>query len=305
MAVTYGYFDSIDGDRTYNADQMSEYFEGLVGNGVYEDVGNALVVTAGEGMTVNVGTGRAIIQCKWLRNKTIQPVTISQSHVQFNRWTAVIVKLDAANRKMEIGTKDGTPGTTPAKPEITENELCLAWVYVASNVTSIQQSMITDARATSVCGWVTGLIEQVDTSTLFLQFQDACETYIHDMTLQFNEWLEGLTARLNVNTFISKFEKRLVTQNDYAQSIMLTMDGYTYEASDIILVYINGLLCTSGVDYTFTPAEGQNPAAVTIEENITGTEIKIIVLKSKIGFNTLVDSSNYDFVTENAQEIVV
>lgn len=305
MAVTYGYFDSIDGDRTYNADQMSEYFEGLVGNGVYEDVDNALVVTAGEGMTVNVGTGRAIIKCKWLRNKTIQPVTITQSHVQFNRWTAVIVKLDTANRKMEIETKDGTPGVTPAKPEITENELCLAWVYVANNVTSIQQSMITDARATSVCGWVTGLIEQVDTSTLFLQFQDACETYFRDMTLQYNEWLEGLTARLNVNTFISKFEKRLVTQNDYAQSIMLTMDGYTYDASDIILVYINGLLCTSGVDYTFTPAEGQNPAAVTIEENITGTEIKIIVLKSKIGFNTLVDSSNYDFVTENAQEIVV
>ena len=40
MAVTYGFFNAIqqnDGsyDRTYNADQMSTYFEGLVGDGVY------------------------------------------------------------------------------------------------------------------------------------------------------------------------------------------------------------------------------------------------------------------------------
>ena len=38
MAITYGFFNAIkqsDGtyDRTYNADQMSTYFEGLVSDG--------------------------------------------------------------------------------------------------------------------------------------------------------------------------------------------------------------------------------------------------------------------------------
>ena len=66
MAITYGYFNSVNGDRTYNADQMSEYFDGLVSNGVYESVGGALQVTAGSGMTVNVASGRGIINCKWL-----------------------------------------------------------------------------------------------------------------------------------------------------------------------------------------------------------------------------------------------
>ena len=34
MAVSYGFFNSISGDRSYNADQMSAYFEGLVLDGL-------------------------------------------------------------------------------------------------------------------------------------------------------------------------------------------------------------------------------------------------------------------------------
>lgn len=40
MAVTYGFFNSVNGDRKYNADQMSSYFDGLVTDGVYEKIGD-------------------------------------------------------------------------------------------------------------------------------------------------------------------------------------------------------------------------------------------------------------------------
>lgn len=66
MPVTYGFFNSVEGDRRYDADQMSNYFKGLISNGVYEGVGSALQVLAGTGMSVNVQTGRAIIDCKWI-----------------------------------------------------------------------------------------------------------------------------------------------------------------------------------------------------------------------------------------------
>ena len=68
MAITYGFFNSMGGDRTYNADQMSEYFSGLISDGVFENVGDALQVIPGDGMTAKVKTGRAIIKCKWLEN---------------------------------------------------------------------------------------------------------------------------------------------------------------------------------------------------------------------------------------------
>ena len=94
MAISYGFFNSINQDRTYNADQMSEYFDGLVSNGVYESVGSAMQVTAGEGLAVNVQSGRAIIDCKWIKNDAAQAITLTTAHVLLPRYTAIVIRLD-------------------------------------------------------------------------------------------------------------------------------------------------------------------------------------------------------------------
>lgn len=287
MAVTYGFFNSINGDRVYNADQMSQYFDGLITNGVYESVGGALQVLAGTGLSVNVQTGRAVINCKWIRNDAVLTLPITQAHSVLNRYTAVILRLDVSGRLVEITTKDGTPASTPTKPAMetssTVVELCLAYVYVAAGATSISQADITDTRPSSLCGWVTGLIQQVDTSQLFLQWQTAYQEYYDDMTAQFDAWFAALTQQLNVNTYVDKYEKRTVLQSGASNIIPMDMTGYTYDSDDIISVFINGLLGASGIDYTLDTS-GSTP---TIQPNATaaGTEVQIIVYKSRIGFN--------------------
>lgn len=287
MAVTYGFFNSISGDRVYNADQMSQYFDGLIKNGVYESVGGALQVLAGTGLAVNVQTGRAVINCKWIRNDAVLTLPITQAHSVLNRYTAVILRLDVSGRLVEITTKDGTPASTPTKPAMETSstivELCLAYVYVAAGATSISQADITDTRPSSLCGWVTGLIQQVDTSQLFLQWQTAYQEYYDDMTAQFDAWFESLTQQLNVNTYVDKYEKRTVLQSGASNIIPMDMTGYTYDSDDIISVFINGLLGASGIDYTLDTS-GSTP---TIQPNATaaGTEVQIIVYKSRIGFN--------------------
>ncbi|MGD7407461.1 hypothetical protein ACQCP7_25580, partial [Ralstonia pseudosolanacearum] len=60
MAITYGFFNSLNHDRRYDAGQISEYFDGLISDGVYESIGEALQVQAATGMNVNIQTGRAI-----------------------------------------------------------------------------------------------------------------------------------------------------------------------------------------------------------------------------------------------------
>lgn len=35
MAVKYGFFDSVNGDRKYSADDISNYFLKLISNGVF------------------------------------------------------------------------------------------------------------------------------------------------------------------------------------------------------------------------------------------------------------------------------
>ena len=154
MAITYGFFNAIkqsDGtyDRTYNADQMSTYFEGLVSDGVYESVDDAMQVLAGTGMQVQVGAGRAIIDSKWIKNTAAYPLIINAAHVTLNRYTAIIIRLDLSARTIVITTKDGENATTPVKPVITNSEtikeLCLAYVYVGRGVTAITQANIEDA----------------------------------------------------------------------------------------------------------------------------------------------------------------
>lgn len=287
MAITYGYFNSVDGDRKYNADQMSEYFDGLVSNGVYESVGGALQVIAGTNMSVNVQTGRGIINCKWINNNAVLPLTITQAHAMLDRYTAVVMKLDITNRLMTITTKDGTAASTPVKPTLQNDatgvELCLAWIYVDAGATTITQDKIEDARPSSDCGWVTGLIEQVDTSTLFLQYQTAYENYYAEMTEEFDNWFGTLTEELNVNTYIKCYKKEFTFSTTGSQAIPLDMTGYNYAFSDIINVYINGLLANAGTDYVFDSVN----LTITPTATASGTEVIIEVLKSKIGFAIL------------------
>lgn len=282
MAITYGYFNSVNGDRTYNADQMSEYFDGLVSDGVYESVDGALQVLAGSGMQVQVQSGRAIINCKWIKNDAAISLNITQAHPTLSRYTAVILRLNSTNRLIEITTKDGTPASIPTKPAMQNDgmiiEKCLAYVYVGAGATTITQANITDTRPdNTVCGWITGLIEQVDTSQLFLQWQTAYEEFYES----FQSWFETLTKQLQVNTYIYRYSKRFVIRSGTGNIIPLDMEGYTYEPSDIISVYINGLYGSENYDYTIDTS-GTVPE-VHPNASAYGTVIEIAVLKSKIG----------------------
>lgn len=316
MAISYGFFNSVNGDRTYNADQISEYFDGLVSNGVYESIGGALQVMAvsGGGMTVQVQTGRGLINCKWLNNNSVLTLQITAAHAVLNRYTAVVLRLDIVNRLMTITTKDGTPATNPVKPTMQNDasmvELCLAYIYVGAGVGSISQANITDMRGSNLCGWVTGLIQQVDTSTLFLQYQTAYENMLstmenwqEQMQTDFTEWLDSLTEELNVNTYIQKFYKRTVLQSGVSNIIPMNMTGYTYDSSDIVSIYINGLYAAPDVDYFLDTS--QTPPQLHPNASAAGTEVLIVVLKSKIGFSTLTDSNGNNIVTQGGVNIEI
>ena len=58
MALTYGFYNSQNGDRTYDAADISSIFDG-VNDGVFMSIGDAFIVSAANGMQVTVGSGRA------------------------------------------------------------------------------------------------------------------------------------------------------------------------------------------------------------------------------------------------------
>ena len=191
MAVTYGFFNSINGDRTYNADQISNYFLKLISNGVFATPSNAMQVVAGTGLNVNVSAGWGFINCKWINNDALYSLQLDAADIVLDRIDRIVLHLDnsTATRSISIQVSKGTPGSTPLPPALVRSgdvyELSLAKIYVAANATAITQADITDERAdTSVCGYVTGLIDQIDTTNLFAQFTAAFNAWFDDVKEQ-------------------------------------------------------------------------------------------------------------------------
>lgn len=299
MALTYGFFNSLNGDRTYNADQMSSMFEGLISEGVYESVDNAFIVTPSSGLTLSVGSGRAIVGEKWVKNDADTTITLNAAHVTLNRYTAIVLRKDIANRQISIEMIDGENASNPTKPSILRNssyyDLCLAYVYVASGATAITSANITDMRPDStVCGWVTGLIEQVDTSQLFLQWQTAYSKFYNqmqswqsNMRLQFNTWFEALTDKLQINTYIEQYHKYVELASSDSKIVALDMAGYTYDSSDVFIIAMNGLVATETKDYSIDTST--TPAKINLNfTDVAGSvnqSVDIKILKSKIGYS--------------------
>ena len=290
MAITYGFFNSVNGDRVYNADQMSEYFNGLITDGVYEDVGDGLQVVPHSGMTVNVSTGRAIVRSKWIENDAALTVDITQAHPTLNRYTAVIIRLDVTNREITITTKDGTAAASPAKPSMTDNvttkELCLAYVYIKAGATSITAANIQDMRSSNKCGWVTGIVKQVDTSTLFDQYTAAYEENLANMETweayqkaQFEAWFETLTSQLLVNTHIERTFADVTTASS-SKHVTLP-DALDYQDGDILDVYINGVYL-SPTEYTINLSSGSYRITATTALDANNV-VTFSCIKSVIG----------------------
>ena len=295
--ITYGFFDSIEGDRKYSADQMSSYFDGLVGDGIYESVGQALVITPGTGLSVNIGTGRGIIKCHWINNDTVSNLEVS-AHSSLPKWVAIVMRYDKTNRLMQFDAVNGEPAASPDKPTLantaTLKELALAYVYLPAGATSVDAANIEDARSTS--GWVTGLIDQLDVSTLYNQWYALFNSYFTDMGQRFDEWFTTLTDQLHVDTYIAKYDKT-VTLTD-SNVIDLDMIGYNYDSNDALDVFINGLHGEPRVDYTLD-ASGAVPKITTLA-TASGTVVEIRIFKSKIGFNPQVDiDGNYVVDVDN------
>lgn len=213
-----GFFNSINGDRLYNAEQMSNIFEGLITNGVFESVGNKLAVQVSSGMTVQIATGRGWFSRKWVNNTTPHLITLEASDVTLNRYAAVCVRVDTTNaaRTAEPYIKYSDFATAPEKPNMerteTLNEYCLAYVYIPAGSSAVTAANIEDTRGnTELCGWVTGLIDQLDTTTLFEQYNAI-----------FNEWFSGLQGIINENT-----ETMLVTALPVSLTVTLSALGWT------------------------------------------------------------------------------
>lgn len=213
MSVTCGFYNSKNGDRKYDAIQMSSIFDGIIRDGVLQHYGTAMVVKESEGMMVNVGIGRAWFNHTWILNDALLPLTVPISEVLLNRIDAVVLEVDAREsvRANSIKIIKGTPASSPKNPTMIKTndrwQYPLAYIRVNAGVTSIRQANITNCVGTSACPFVTAPLEKMSIDALVAQWGDQWKAFYGAQTAdmeaantfwknQWRTWFQAQTTEI-------------------------------------------------------------------------------------------------------------
>ena len=154
------FFDNIDGDREYNAEQYSEYFRQILTTGVLGTGDNLKVYATGDDRIARVKVGYAWIEGRMYHLKDSElELPLDEAHGTYDRVDRIVLRLDTTSpvRTIEASVKTGEPATTPIPPDLTREgkvyEISLAQIKIPHNTTVIIDGNITDERKDpSVCG---------------------------------------------------------------------------------------------------------------------------------------------------------
>lgn len=221
MALESGFFNSIGGDRLYNADDMSRYFEHILSNGIFKRINRCFEVSASEGMELNVAAGAGLINCRWFRAAAAEKVTVPTAHAVLPRFDIVVARLDMSDsvRAVTLQVISGTPSENPIAPDpvrtATVHDLVLALVFVDAGAAYIDEYNITDVRD--------------------------------------NEWYCGYVQSLVDTPILKTYHSRYTAANVDTTVAPINIVGFN-AGIDLLNVYANGFRLAPGVEYTVNPA---------------------------------------------------
>lgn len=171
-------------DRPFNADDFAKYFGTLIKNGVFPNPStNFQCIADQETMAVKMEAGIAWIDGHLRYDDNVHILEIDTADSVLDRIDRIVLRKDVLDRDIHWVVKKGEMSGKPVAPTLQRDEnaweLGIADVKVAHGTVSISQSMVTDTRLnTELCGLVTGVVTQIDTTTLFNQLEQWKTEYI-------------------------------------------------------------------------------------------------------------------------------
>ena len=258
MSVTSGFFNSLSGDRKYDAIQISSMFDGLITDGIYNGFLESFMVTASSpaSMVVTVGEGRCWFNHTWTLNDAPLPLTLDVGDVVLNRIDTVVIDVDSTDtvRACTIKVVKGTPSSQAQAPTLenteTHHQYPLCDISVVAGATTVTQSNITNRRGTSDCPFVATLMKSVNVDDLLIQWE--------------SQWDDWMTDRANsMDSWTAEQQEAFTT---WFQTVQDTLDEDT--AGNLYNLITNN----TGINATATHAEGV--VAITA----TGNPVNIVFL---------------------------
>lgn len=212
MALTFGFYDSLNHDRVYNAQQMSEIFDGIITDGVFANIGDQFHTVPGGGMRVLVESGRAWFNSTWTKNDVDIPLNIDSSDSLLERIDTVVLEVnsDPTVRANSIKVVKGTPASSPVKPTLTNTATVhqhpLAYVTIRKGTAEIARRDIEIAVGKTECPFITSVLQSTDISDLFTKWGNEFETWFETV----RSTLDGDVA-LNLQNQIDSNWRRTLT----------------------------------------------------------------------------------------------
>lgn len=296
--LRYGYFDSeIIGtdsegmpifDRAETSDLFRLLFAKLISNGVLADPGDCFQVLASEGLTISVRPGFGLIQGAFAYDEAAESYTLATAPQQYARIDRVVLRANYADRCCEIIVKTGEVAANPVAPELLQPasgdyyELSLATIYVAANATAVTQSSITDTRGdSSVCGYITQLIDHLETSAFYAQLEAFYAEFVQQTEEDYDtsraaylQMLEDIVAELTL------FEE--TSEDDFDTWFQSIKDAFSGDIAGSLQNQIDALkrqlfedeysLCKK-VSSIVKNALGETQQIIEISEDDNGVEV--------------------------------
>lgn len=303
--MRYGYFDSeIIGtdsegmpifDRAETSDLFRLLFFKLVSNGVLASPSDCFQVVAAEGLNVTVRPGFGMINGAFAYDEAENTLTLEKAPAQYSRIDRIVLRCNYADRLCELVVKTGTVANNPVAPKIVQPaagdyyELGLATVTVGANVTAVTQANITDTRMDStVCGFITQLIDHLDTSVFFAQLDQFYTEFVSkteaDYRLSREEYLAMCqdivdtlntfekTAESDFDTWFDTIKGKLA--GDIAGALQIQIDNLTQT------VFLNRYGLCSKVTTINKDAQGNT---TSIEETDQDDSVRAVTTFQKDG----------------------
>lgn len=264
MSLTYGFYNSVNHDRVYDAVQVSSIFDGVIGDGVYETIGDALMVKPVSGLTVSVGTGRAWFNHTWTLNDTLIPMELTAAPILKTRYDAIVLEINEDSRINRISIVQGTESDSPSYPSLVNTETVhqypLAYVTRTPGQTTVTSSNIQNMVGTSACPFVIGVVKVMDIDNFISQWSGQWDDFLDEKTTQTDNWMAE--SKLEFETWFNNLQ---VTLDD---DVAANLTQQIYDLTQLV----NSLLYGDPIPQTIDDNEGYH-ISDSSGNNLEGTLI--------------------------------
>lgn len=204
MPQRYGFFNSVNGDREYFAEDFGRLLDGLIRPGVFANYGGEFMVTETNSTTVDIDSGKA-----WLRFKTrggvwfdndYEVIDLSSYLPSVGTKKYIQIRIAAASedaigvhtnfrRTVRFWIYEGSASANPSAPlpssQTNSDKIAfLTIAFILLNHDGIET--ITNLVGQADCPYVTGPLETIDISQAFTEWQ-----------MQFDNWFSALQEQLS------------------------------------------------------------------------------------------------------------